>query len=125
MTRPTPPEAPLPMPVQNLRETPPARFDPPSRRVRGARFTAFGGALALTLAGGWHMRLAFGPDAATPLQLAFLAEFAVAFGWIAFSATSALAGLLFPPPRPGDAADAADKDLAGFLDAAFENIARD
>ena len=96
---PTPPEAPLAMPSQQLHIAPAARFGAPGLRVVGARLTAFGGAAALTYFGADQMLRAFGPDAVSGLQIALQVLFAITFGWISFAATSALAGLLFPPLR--------------------------
>lgn len=100
MTPPIPPAAPLAMPVQDLRRRTHMQFAASGWRVRFARLTAFGGAIGLTVAGGWQMGLAFGPETATWLQQALLVLFVVTFGWIAFSASTALAGLLFPPAPP-------------------------
>ena len=102
-----PPPAPLLMPVQDLRRAP-ARRPSSSANARTviARLVAFGGALLLTALGTWEMRDLMGVDALDPLSLAFLVLFALTFGWIAFSATSALAGLLWrrraPVPAPGE-----------------------
>jgi len=97
---PVPPAAPLAMPVQDLRRAPNARPTPASWRVRGARVTAFGGALAITVLGFDQMTRAFDVDTITGLQVALRALFVVTFGWIAFSACSAVAGLFFAPRAP-------------------------
>ena len=88
------------MPVQNLRRCSPLRAPAPVWRVRAARLTAFGGALALTLAGEWQMSMAVSAGVASQRKYLLLGLFLVTFGWIAFSAASALAGLLFSPVRP-------------------------
>ena len=96
-----PPPAPLAMPVQDLRRAPPRRW--PMRtdaRTHLARHVAFGGALVLVVLATGEMRDLMGVDAPDPLSLLFLALFALTFGWIAFSATSALAGLLHRPGPP-------------------------
>lgn len=99
---PTPPEAPLDMPVQDLRRVPdgPKRQRQP-RHVWPARLIAFGGAAAITAVGCWQMMLAFGGQI-LPLQMALLVLFTLTFGWIGFSFTSALAGLLAPQPETPD-----------------------
>ncbi|MDM7255599.1 MAG: glucans biosynthesis glucosyltransferase MdoH, partial [Paracoccus sp. (in: a-proteobacteria)] len=99
---PTPPEAPLDMPVQDLRRVPdgPRRQRQP-RHVWPARLIAFGGAAVITAVGCWQMVLAFG-DQILPLQMALLVLFTLTFGWIGFSFTSALAGLLAPQPDTPD-----------------------
>ena len=95
-----PPPAPLDMPVQDLRRAPPRRASPRAEpRVVLARVVAFGGALAFVVAGTVEMRAVMSADALDALSLAFLGLFALTFGWIAFSATSALAGLLYRAPR--------------------------
>lgn len=102
-TPPTPPPAPLAMPVQSLRKAPRARFTRQGWRVWAARVLAFGGAAALTTFGSDQMLQAFDPEGVNALQLALRALFVLTFGWIAFSACSTLAGLLFGPRRaPGD-----------------------
>ncbi len=102
----TPPESPLSMPVQDLR----ARVRRRARRLQPgawlARLTVFGGALAATVAGVREMLRAVEPGGLTGLEIAFLAAFAAAFGWIAQSAFSALAGLFYfkgrkAPPAGG------------------------
>ncbi|MFT7027393.1 MAG: membrane glycosyltransferase [Paracoccaceae bacterium] len=85
------------MPAQNLRRAPAARFGWAPWRVQAARVLSFGGALAITILGYDQMTLAFQTDGVTVLQLGLRALFVVTFGWIAFSACSALAGVLFAP----------------------------
>ncbi len=97
---PTPPRAPLSMPPQDLRRSPPARFRQQSWRTIGARILTFGGALALTILGADQMLRAFDPEALNGLQIALRALFVVTFGWIALSACAAVAGLLFAPKAP-------------------------
>jgi membrane glycosyltransferase len=88
------------MPAQDLRRAPGARAGWPDARVLAARATAFGGAAALTAVGFDQMTRAFDPAAISPLQVALRVLFVATFAWIAFSATSAVAGLLFGPRPP-------------------------
>ncbi|MEE7447930.1 glucans biosynthesis glucosyltransferase MdoH [Methylobacterium radiotolerans] len=101
-----PPEAPLPMPVQDL-----ARWDPglghrPERRVRTPwpeRVLVFGGALALTAYGGWQMVETVSVSGSpTALQLVLVILFCLTFSWIALAFTSAVLGFatLLRRPRP-------------------------
>ena len=113
-----PPPAPLPMPVQDLRVAPTRRATlTADGRTRLARLVAFGGALLLVVLATGEMRALMGVDAPDPLSLAFLALFALTFGWIAFSATSALAGLLHRRRAPPSRA-AADAAIDAAIDAA-------
>ncbi len=103
LTAPTPPLASLAMPAQDLRRAPPARFRWQGPKVWAARALTFGGAAALTLYGSDQMLRAFDPEGVNALQLALRALFVLTFGWIALSACSTLAGLLFGPSRrPAD-----------------------
>jgi len=132
MTGPTPPEAPLAMPAQDLRRRPPILLAPQGTRlaaqgwrVRCARLIAFGGAAALTVAGAYEMFMAFGPGAVTLLQWALLALFTVTFGWIALSSTSALAGLLAAPRRASDGGQGPLASLTAIIMPVFsEDAAR-
>jgi len=101
---PVPPMAPMPMPAQRLRQAPQAQFGRQSARVYLARLVSFGGALGLTVFGAREMGRVFEPVDLGALQIALLVLVTLTFGWIAFSATSALAGLLFAP-RPQKAPD--------------------
>jgi membrane glycosyltransferase len=103
--RSTPPMAPLSMPTQSLDRAPARRFGTPGARVILARAIAVGGAAALTWYGNWQMMLVFGNETSTPLQLLLLVLFTITFGWIAFSATQAVAGLLARRPRDPEGAD--------------------
>lgn len=105
---PMPPEAPLEMPVQDFRASPPAG---PHRnrdvlRVWIARLVAFGGTVALATVGFLQMLTAFG-DKPTLMQLTLLALFVPTFAWIGFSFCATLAGFLAPIPKtpvtPGEA----------------------
>lgn len=97
---PVPPPAPLSMPAQRLDRAPAAAFDRPGLATRLARVVTFGGALALTVAGARQMWLVLATDSPSALQNALLGLFVIAFGWIALSATSAIAGLVAGLRRP-------------------------
>ncbi len=90
-TLPTPDEAPLDMPTQDLARAPARRRIWQTPRVYLARITAFGGAAALTVYGFMQMNLVFGNETSTPLQSLLLGFFTITFGWIALSSTQALA----------------------------------
>ena len=102
----TPAPAPLSMPTQPLDRAASRRLPAPDAKVITARVVAVGGALALTWYGHWQMMLVFGNETSTPLQLVLLALFTVTFGWIAFSATQAVAGLLAGSTGDPDRTDA-------------------
>ena len=97
---PVPEAAPLNMPDQDLRAAPVAHRTPPAPRVLAARTLAYIGAAALTAFGAWQMTLAVSVQRMNGLQAILLGLFVLTFAWIAFSATSAVAGLLFGPRRP-------------------------
>jgi membrane glycosyltransferase len=92
---PTPPEAPLAMPVQSL-----TRFSPAERRARAirrakpwiARLVVFGGGLAITAYGAWEMWGVVGLGGVTPLEWALLILFVLNFSWIALAFSSAVVG---------------------------------
>ena len=104
----TPPEAPLDMPVQDLRARPPRGPDPglPRLGTIAARLIAFGGAAAIGWIGLGQMALAFGTRM-TFLQSVLLVLFVLTFTWVGFSLCSMLAGIfarrLVTPPGPNDA----------------------
>lgn len=75
-------------------------------RVWLARLIAFGGALAIAAVGAWQMSLVFG-DQMTPLQMILLGLFTLTFGWVGFSFTSVLSGLIAPRLSTPDGANAA------------------
>ncbi|MCQ0972024.1 glucans biosynthesis glucosyltransferase MdoH [Paracoccus sp. TK19116] len=93
-----PPEAPLAMPVQDLRARP--RHDHPRAREGArtwlARAIAFGGTGVIAVLGFLQMLAAFG-DRPTPMQIVLLILFVPTFAWIGFSFCSTLAGLLARP----------------------------
>jgi membrane glycosyltransferase len=103
---PVPTEAPLAMPVQDLTRWRGKGAGRSTPTVWLARLITFGGALLLTAAGAHEMSRVVGDAEATPLQGVLLALFAISFGWIALSASGAVAGLLLRGPRPRAAADA-------------------
>lgn len=78
----------------------------PGMRVWLARLIAFGGALAIACIGAWQMSLVFG-ETMTPLQVVLLGLFTLTFGWVGFSFTSVLAGLIAPRPLPPDGPNSA------------------
>ncbi|WP_347139734.1 glucans biosynthesis glucosyltransferase MdoH [Paracoccus sp. SSK6] len=105
---PTPPEAPLPMPVQDFGAR--ARQAFPRQRngwnVWMARLVAFGGTAAIAVTGFLQMLQSFG-DNPTPMQWALLVLFVPTFAWVGFSFCGVLAGLfasaLTTPDGPNDA----------------------
>lgn len=97
---PVPAPAPLAMPAQDLRRVPERRFRPQGLHVHLARLIAFGGALALTVLGAQQMGKVFDPAHVSILQTVLSVLFTLTFGWIAFSASAAVAGVLIPPKRP-------------------------
>ncbi|SUO97168.1 glucans biosynthesis glucosyltransferase MdoH [Suttonella ornithocola] len=88
-----PPEAPLSMPVQNLRKKPIRAKLPWSWRVFLGRILAFIGALLIGTYGVWQMEAAMGKQH-TFLQWILLILFSITFYWVSFSATGTLAGLI-------------------------------
>jgi membrane glycosyltransferase len=90
-------ERPLDMPVQDLRRAPEhTPLDPPEVRVVAARVIAIGGMLAITGYGVYEMLAIVSTSEMTALQGVMLFFFAITLGWIAFAASSAIAGLLTP-----------------------------
>ncbi len=89
-----PDEAPLPMPVQDLRAAPGHSPRPATRPagIVGRRAFVIGGAVLLTLYASYEMYWVLG-GAATVLGWTVLALFVVLFAWIALAFTSALGGL--------------------------------
>ncbi len=94
-----PPEAPLAMPVQSLRSAPeggtpgavPATR-PPGLALR--RLLVIGGAVLLTLAGGYEMYFVLNGQGPNTLGLLVLALFVVLFAWISLAFTSSLGGFV-------------------------------
>src|SRR3954469_23148399 len=96
--------APRAMPTQDLRSTPTARPRPATPlRVRLARLIAFGGAAAIAGYGAYEMVSVVSAGGITQIEWLFTLLFVVNFTWIAFAASTALAGLLTPPARRRDA----------------------
>ncbi|WP_112321100.1 glucans biosynthesis glucosyltransferase MdoH [Oceanibium sediminis] len=90
-----PPEAPLAMPVQNLRRPPDApRLPPDPAAVQAARVFVFGVALAITLALGLVMYDWFMHDGLIWVEAAILLCGMFAAFWIALSVATALLGLV-------------------------------
>ncbi len=89
-----PDEAPLPMPVQDLRAAPGHAPRPATRPagILGRRVFVIGGAVLLTVYASYEMYWVLG-GAATVLGWTVLALFVVLFAWIALAFTSALGGL--------------------------------
>lgn len=96
LTAATPAPAPLEMPDQDLRRPVRERVAPRHTDARTviARLVTFGGAAALSAVAIDQMIRTVAVGETTPLQIVLIAMFAVNFGWIAMSATSAVAGLL-------------------------------
>ena len=106
----TPPAAPLAMPEQNLDWVPPAasstkRFAWPPLRVMAARSVVAAATLAGTIYGVSEMYSVAAIGGVAALEWLLIGVFMVAFGWIAFSAGNAVAGLLFVPHRAVPEAD--------------------
>jgi membrane glycosyltransferase len=91
-----PAEAPLAMPVQALDQRPAARRTPTTGGGGLAlrRLLVIGGAVALTVAGGWQMNAVLNANGTSPLGIVVLALFVVLFAWIALALTSAIGGFL-------------------------------
>src|SRR5271155_5654216 len=88
-----PPEAPLGMPVQDLRDKPPRRTrDRSSAAVLYARFILLAVSLGVTTYGVYQMLQVVRFASMTLLQGLMIFFFAVSLGWIAFAAGSVLAG---------------------------------
>ncbi|HEX8417988.1 MAG TPA: glucans biosynthesis glucosyltransferase MdoH [Methylobacterium sp.] len=101
-----PPEAPLPMPVQNLAAWTPGSGRPGRAHPTPwlARLFVFGGALGLTAYGAAQMyQVVSVSGGTTALQYVLLALFTLNFSWIALAFTGAILGfvtLLLRPKRP-------------------------
>src|SRR5215475_11971174 len=91
-----PPEVPLPMPTQSLREKP-AGVHRPASSPSGIvlrRFLVVGGAVVLSVIAAYEMDLVLGGSGFTTLAAFMLLLFVALFGWIALSFTSSLAGFV-------------------------------
>ncbi|HUE09349.1 MAG TPA: glucans biosynthesis glucosyltransferase MdoH, partial [Steroidobacteraceae bacterium] len=88
-----PPEAPLSMPPQDLRYSPPQRQPPhSSAAVLFARFILLAVSVGVTVYGVYQMLQVVRFTSMTALQGMMIACFAVSLGWIAFAAGSVIAG---------------------------------
>ncbi len=89
-----PPEAPLPMPVQSLSRAPGVVRRPDTRPAGLAlrRLLVIGGAVLLTMGGGYEMYFVLNGNGPNALGLVVLGLFVVLFAWIALAFTSALGG---------------------------------
>lgn len=103
-----PPFALLEMPEQDLRRCEKARRRGPALKVRLGRLVTFCGAIALTLYASREMvEVVSIGGTMTYLQALMLILFTITFGWIALSASAAVAGVLFGGVRRRARADAA------------------
>lgn len=91
-----PPEAPLPMPTQSLREKPVGVRRPASSPagIGLRRLLVVGGAVVLSAIAAYEMYLVLGGSGFTTLAAFMLLLFMALFGWIALSFTNALAGFV-------------------------------
>ncbi|GBQ97407.1 glucosyltransferase MdoH [Acetobacter nitrogenifigens DSM 23921 = NBRC 105050] len=101
-----PPEAPLRMPVQNLRAAPDRHGRPTFSRtepgmIRLRRTLVIGSALALTAYGAWQMHLVLDANGVSILGVVMLILFIALFLWIALALTSAIAGFVSLLTRGG------------------------
>jgi membrane glycosyltransferase len=89
-----PPETPLAMPRQSLREVPPLRGRPKSGLSSAGlrRVVVFGSAIAVTGVAAWQMYEVLKVGGLTPLEAIILALFTILFAWIALSFVSAVIG---------------------------------
>lgn len=103
-----PPRAPRAMPAQDLARAPDPTW--PRRRAPAAlvarRLFVFAGAALLATYGTLEMIAVVEVGGVTVLEALLVGLFAVTFGWIALTATTALAGLamrqpVYAPPAPG------------------------
>lgn len=107
-----PPEAPLDMPVQDLRRAPPrARHEHQRVLAWIARLIAAGTTLAIAGYGIFEMIAIVGFGKMTSLQAVMIFFFAITLGWIALAAGSTLAGIFAPASR-GPAASMAGSRTA-------------
>jgi membrane glycosyltransferase len=93
-------ERPLEMPVQDLKHAPTHEpLGAPEPRVILARIISVGGMLAITGYGVLEMLGIVSTSDMTTLQGIMLFFFALTLAWIAFAASSSVAGLLTPPRK--------------------------
>ena len=107
-------ERPSEMPVQDLRNASPPTQPMASVSIRTviARAIACLGALAFTGYGVYEMLGIVSFSNMTVLQGVMIVFFAVTLAWISFAASSSIAGLFVPPPRPSG-----EGSIAGSLTA--------
>ena len=101
-----PPEAPLAMPVQALRQggrTEPLRLAAP--RLAARRAFVFGTALLLTAVAAYEMYLVLAVGGLTTLEAVILVLFVILFAWIALSFASMLGGVIALARRPAQLLD--------------------
>ncbi len=100
-----PPERPVEMPTQDLRRVQEhlARAPQSSWTTWPARLIANLGALGITGYGVWEMIGIVGFSNMTVLQGVMIFFFALTLGWIAFAASSGIAGFFLPAPRAPEA----------------------
>jgi membrane glycosyltransferase len=90
-----PPEAPLAMPVQSLRQgARAARLSIASGSIAARRAFVFGIALALSVIAAYEMYLVLAVGGLTALEAVILGLFVILFAWIALSFASMLGGLI-------------------------------
>ena len=89
-----PDEAPLAMPIQSLRISPPRSGQPVTepRLIRTRRVLVIGSAVLMTIEATHEMYRVLAVNGPTVLAIVMLALFVALFAWIALSFTSALAG---------------------------------
>jgi membrane glycosyltransferase len=90
-----PPESPLAMPVQSLREG--TRAGPvavPAQRIVARRVFVFGTALLLSVVAAYEMYLVLAVGGLTTLEAVILGLFVILFAWIALSFASTLGGVV-------------------------------
>jgi membrane glycosyltransferase len=91
----TPPDSPLPMPLQNFDEwSRPAAKLPLGARTAFARVFVFSLTALLSSYAVWEMHQVIGQGNATALQYVLLFLFGLTFIWIAFAAANALLGFI-------------------------------
>jgi membrane glycosyltransferase len=97
-----PPESPLPMPTQDLRQAPEAApLESPHIRTWLSRVIVAGGTLAITSYGVFEILSIVGFGNMTIMQGVLAALLATTLGWIGLAACSSIAGVLVGPRRHG------------------------
>jgi len=100
-----PPEAPLAMPVQSLRDgaRAPVRFAPPA--VAARRAFVFGTAGLLSIVAAYEMYLVLAVGGLTALEAVVLVLFVILFVWVALSFASMLGGVIAMATRRAQSID--------------------